>query len=101
MSVWETPWCIGGNFNIVRFPSECSSDSNYSTTMMEFSDFIAEQELVDIPLVGVNSHGIIIKKTKFSQESIGSYFHRVGRITIRQCCKKGFHDYVPIIFHCC
>jgi hypothetical protein len=52
MSVWENPWCIGVDFNIVRFPSERSSDSNYSTAMMEFSDFIAEQGLVDILLVG-------------------------------------------------
>jgi hypothetical protein len=51
MSVWEVPWCIGGDFHIVRFPSERSNDSNYSTAMMEFSDFIAEQGLVDIPLV--------------------------------------------------
>ena len=52
MSVWEVPWCIGGDFNIVRFPSERSSDLNYSAAMMEFSDFISEQGLVDIPLVG-------------------------------------------------
>ena len=42
MSMWEIPWCIGGDFNIVRFPSECYSDSNYSTAMMDFSDFIVE-----------------------------------------------------------
>jgi exonuclease III len=52
MSVWEIPWVIGGDFNIVRFPSERSCGSNYSTAMMEFSDFIAEQGLIDIPLVG-------------------------------------------------
>jgi exonuclease III len=52
MSLWEIPWVIGGDFNIVRFPSERSCGSNYSTAMMEFSDFIAEQGLVDIPLVG-------------------------------------------------
>jgi endonuclease/exonuclease/phosphatase family metal-dependent hydrolase len=52
MVVWEVPWCIDGDFNIVRFPSEHSSDSNLSTGMMDFSDFISEQGLVDIPLAG-------------------------------------------------
>jgi exonuclease III len=36
-TVWEVPWCIGGDFNIVRFPSERSSESNISTGMMDFS----------------------------------------------------------------
>lgn len=26
MSWWEVPWCIGGDFNIVGYPSERSSD---------------------------------------------------------------------------
>jgi endonuclease/exonuclease/phosphatase family metal-dependent hydrolase len=49
---WEVPWCFGGDFNIVRFPSERSSDSSYSTGMMDFLDFISAQGLMDIPLVG-------------------------------------------------
>ena len=53
MVVWEVPWCIGGDFNIVHFPSEHSSDSNLSTSMMDFLDIISEQGLADIPLAGL------------------------------------------------
>jgi hypothetical protein len=37
---WVLPWCLGGDFNIVRFPSERSNDSSYSFGMMDFLDFI-------------------------------------------------------------
>ena len=67
MSVWEAPWCIEGDFNIVHFPSERSSDSNYSTVMMELSDFIAEQGWWIFHWLRASSLGLIIKKTRFVQ----------------------------------
>lgn len=47
MSWWEKPWCIGGDFNIIRYPSERLGDNRYSSSMGEFSDFIFEQGLMD------------------------------------------------------
>jgi hypothetical protein len=34
------PWCIGGDFNAVRFPSERLGVSGYSAAMEVFSEFI-------------------------------------------------------------
>ncbi|XP_042942615.1 uncharacterized protein LOC122276776 [Carya illinoinensis] len=51
-SWWDLPWCIGGDFNITRFPSERSGNSQLSPTMTEFSDCIFDLNLVDLPLVG-------------------------------------------------
>ncbi|KAG2671254.1 hypothetical protein I3760_14G124900 [Carya illinoinensis] len=51
-SWWDLPWCIGGDFNITRFPSERSGNSQLSPAMTEFSDCIFDLNLVDLPLVG-------------------------------------------------
>jgi hypothetical protein len=37
---------------VVRFPSERSGATGFSTAMEEFSEFIFTQRLVDIPLQG-------------------------------------------------
>jgi len=52
MSWWELPWRIGGDFNVVRFPSERSGVAGFSAAMEEFSDFIFMQNLVNVPLEG-------------------------------------------------
>jgi hypothetical protein len=49
-SWWSLPWCIGGDFNVTRFSSERSGDIHLCSAMIEFSGFIANQSLLDLPL---------------------------------------------------
>ena len=49
---WPLLWCVFGDFNVVRFPSEWRGYSRVSSSMEEFSDFIEGQTLVDLPLKG-------------------------------------------------
>ena len=43
---------MGGDFNLVRFPSERFGSTSFTAAMREFSNFISEQGLIDIPLQG-------------------------------------------------
>jgi endonuclease/exonuclease/phosphatase family metal-dependent hydrolase len=49
---WGQPWCVFGDFNVVRFPSERRGCTRLTSHMMDFSDFIEESHLVDLPLGG-------------------------------------------------
>ena len=52
ISWWDLPWCIGGDFNVTRFPSERSRNVRQSSAMSDFSDFISSHGLMDFPLAG-------------------------------------------------
>ncbi len=49
---WALPWCVVGDFNSIRFPSERLGCSRLSTAMIKFSEWIDTSNLVDLPLVG-------------------------------------------------
>uniref|UniRef100_A0A2N9GB44 Integrase catalytic domain-containing protein n=1 Tax=Fagus sylvatica TaxID=28930 RepID=A0A2N9GB44_FAGSY len=53
-SWWEVPWCVGGDFNIVRYPSERVGATDFSPSMREFTDFIFSMGLLDLPMDGGN-----------------------------------------------
>jgi hypothetical protein len=57
---WASPWCVFGDFNVVRFPSERLGCNRLTSHMMDFSDFIEASHLVDLPLGGVPILGVMV-----------------------------------------
>ena len=52
ISWWNFPWCLGGDFNVIRFPLERLGARRFTRCMYDFSDFISLHGLMDIPLEG-------------------------------------------------
>ena len=49
-SWWDVLWCIGGDLNVVRFPTEKLRGHFFTQAMEDFSNFISSCGLVDPPL---------------------------------------------------
>ena len=57
---WDVPWCIGGDFNVTRFPSERLGAASISIAMEEFSVFVFCKVFWILPFrVGI-SLGLVI-----------------------------------------
>ena len=54
--LWNEPWCVAEDFNMIRFPSERSRGGRLTQAMRRFSEVIEELELRDLPLQGGGVH---------------------------------------------
>ena len=52
ISWWNLPWCLGGDFNVIHFPSERLGAGRFTRCMNDFLDFISHHGLMDNPLEG-------------------------------------------------
>ena len=51
-SWWNLSWYLGGDFNVIRFPSERLGARRFTRCMFDFLDFISLLGLMDNPLEG-------------------------------------------------
>ena len=78
-SRWNTAWCVFGDFNIIRYPSERLGCETLSPAMFAFSDFIEGLHLLDLEI-----RGQIV-----CQELIEPWHRWIGWNTLLMCL-KGF-----------
>lgn len=100
-SRWTQPWCIRGDWNVIRFPTEKSGGDKVTSDVLSFSDWINPQLLVDLPLVGAkftwSNHQdppIMTRLDKFLVSVDGlDLFPKVSQVTL----PKLVLDHFPII----
>ncbi|XP_041012226.1 exodeoxyribonuclease-like [Juglans microcarpa x Juglans regia] len=99
--LWDVPWCMGGDFNITRFPSARSGNSHISTAMEEFSEFMFDLDLMDLPLIGgkftwSNSRGWSRLDRFIISPSWEAHFPELRQKRLAQVCS----DHFPILLDC-
>ena len=50
--IWDDPWCLGGDFNVILSQRERSSQGRLIGAMTRFTQIVDELELLDLPLQG-------------------------------------------------
>lgn len=88
-SFWGEHWCVGGDFNVTRFPSERSGGTRITATMAKFSDSIDEMSLMDYPL----------KDGKFtwSDNHTQPSFSRIDRFLVSSGWDEHFDDAIQSV----
>uniref|UniRef100_M1BT70 Endonuclease/exonuclease/phosphatase domain-containing protein n=1 Tax=Solanum tuberosum TaxID=4113 RepID=M1BT70_SOLTU len=102
--LFSGPSVVGGDFNIVRFPSEKRNCTRFNKAMLDFSDFIEDMELADPQLVGDNftwkrgeRHDSAARLDRFLiSEEWETSFRNIKQSTMHRVIS----DHCPLILEC-
>ena len=104
ISWWEAPWCVAGDFNVVHFPSEKSGTASFTFAMHEFSDFITELGLIDIPLLRGNftwsNNRKFASMSKIDRFLYNSDWENCFLTIHQKRMLRMFSDHFPILLEC-
>lgn len=96
-------WCVGGDFNAIRFPSEKKGGRGYTSTMEAFFSCIENCELIDLPLIGGRftwsngqMRGVLSRLDRFLI-SAGWESLFMGASQVKLYCTVS--DHCPILFY--
>ena len=90
--LWEVPWCYIGDFNIVRFSSKRLGESGLTSAMENFSEFIEELSLLDLPLEGGSYIG--------SSSSDQPLMSRIDRVLVSHDWEDHYSDVIQRVLPC-
>lgn len=94
------PWCMGGDFNEIRFMSDSKGCTRRDRGMLDFNNFIDQLALVDIPLLG--------RKFTWCNSVEGERWSKIDRFLVepvwleKYCFKlwglpRGVSDHFPLL----
>ena len=80
-SWWSVPWCVGGNFNVVRFPFERLGSNSFTSARGSFPTSFRNKISLICHCKGVHLLGQILEKLLRRLGWTDSCFLQIGRIS--------------------
>ena len=103
-SWWSLPWCIGRDFNVVRYPTERLKGGSMTPAMWAFTDFINELGLIDLPLTGGNytwsSNPTRPAMSRLDRFLVSPEWDGLFASSVQSTLPRTLSDHFPILLDC-
>ena len=100
---WNLPWCVGGDFNVVRFSTERRGGCPITRDMVRFSSFVERCSLIDLDLVGAqftfsNGHSVP-SMSRIDRFLISPEWEAHFSSVIQRALHVAASDHLPILLY--